>query len=526
MIHTDLWCRAVWRNRLWQLAGHFLVLVTLACALVPQAAQAQRKRGYPETPSERAQALVDLRSGFQRLSAGDALGAIALLNRAIDSEYLPDGPLGSAHFFRGAALREQGKFREALEDLDVAAKLTPDKPQVPVLAFDIAIRMGKLSLAQTHALKVATAFPADAGSLDLASIFRVVQYLDRGRTRDEALALRLALFDAGYKGNPRGVEADGLYQPLVASFLDRNDIANAVRVTTALGSVDVLLPMLVDRRFEPVWKTIEGADGSGLQTVLAKQAEVYRDILKDAPDDVDAMHHLVDALRMLGRPADAVAASARMLSDPVALGNDPDAYFWVLSQSAYADAEAGAPARGAQKTTEIMPYKLSEYPELVSHHINRGAYLLEQGDFAAASKAARLAESKYLSPYGRLWIASIDACAATGNKQKPETVQPFLDTLKDGARTNPAAYAMALLCTNKLVEAEQFYIRRLGDPEMRVDALEALQIYAKAPFEGAHFAALQERLALVRARPAVRKAVDKVGRTLSFTIPRTATGGY
>ncbi len=525
MKNSDLWCRAQMRN-LWPNLRCWLKLTLLALMVVASPVTAQRKKGFPETPSERGQALFDLRTGFQRLSAGDARGATELLTRAIDSENLPDGPLGSAYFFRSAALREQGKFREALNDLDLAAKLTPDKAQVPVLAFDIAIRMDKMALAQQQALRVARTFPNDTASLDLASIYRVVQYLDKGRSRDDAQILRAALFDAGYRGGARGSQVDGLYKSLVSGYLDRNDIVNAVRVTTSLVGVDTLLSMTIDRRFEEVWPTIESVAGKNLQLALQKQIEAYREIVKDTPDEVDAMHRLVESLRMGNRAAEAAQLSSKTLDDPVALGNDPDAYFWLLIKSAYADADAGAAVRGAQKMNEIMPYKLDDYPELVSHHINRGAYLLDQGDFAAASAAARLAESKYLSPYGRMWISAIDTCAAAGLKQKPITIQPFLDILKENTKNNPAAYAMALLCANKMADAEQLYIKRLNDTEMRADALQALQAFAKSPYEGTHFALLQERLAQVRSKSSVRKAIEKQGRQLNFTIPRSTLGVY
>jgi hypothetical protein len=275
-----------------------------------------------------------------------------------------------------------------------------------------------------------------------------------------------------------------------------------------------------------VWPTIESVAGKNLQLALQKQIEAYREIVKDSPDEVDAMHRLVESLRMGNRAAEAVQVATKTLDDPVALGNDPDAYFWLLTKSSYADADSGAAARGGQKMNEIMPYKLDDYPELVSHHINRGAYLLDQGDFAAASTAARLAESKYLSSYGRMWITAIDACAAIGLKQKPVTVQPFLDILRDNNKNNPSAYAMALLCANKLADAEQFYIKRLNDTDMRTDALQALQNFAKAPYEGAHFSLLQERLAQVRGKSSVRKAIEKQGRQLTFAIPRSTLGVY
>jgi hypothetical protein len=98
--------------------------------------------------------------------------------------------------------------------------------------------------------------------------------------------------------------------------------------------------------------------------------------------------------------------------------------------------------------------------------------------------------------------------------------------LKEGGKANPSAYAMALLCANKLSDAESWYIKRLNDPDMRSDALQALQHFAKGMNEGAHYAMLQDRLETVRNRSSVKKALEKSGRQLSINLPRNVVGMY
>jgi tetratricopeptide (TPR) repeat protein len=516
MICSNLWWSQAKRN----LAAATVVLLALFLTL-PAAAQRARK-GYPETPSTTGQALFDLKSGFQRLSAGDARGAIELLNRAIDSDVLPDGPRGSAYFFRAAALREQGKFREAVDDLDVAARLTPDKPQIPVLAFDLSMRMDKLPAAYEYALRVARSFPAETASLDLQSLYRILQT----RKKDDAHALRAALFNAGYRGSPRGIAADEMYRELVVVYLERNDIASAMRAATGIVSVDVLMDMMIDKRFEDVWQAIGAQSGESFSSAVKKQLSLYQEIVKEQPDDVSAVHQLLESMRLASQPAPAVPIGVRLLDDPVALGNDPDSYFWVMTKTAYAESESGRAAQAIQRLAELKAYKIDDYPELVIQHINRGALLLDQGRYAEASAAARVAETKYLSQYGRLWVRAIDMCAAIGLKQKQETIQPFLDMLKEGGKANPSAYAMALLCANKLSDAEAWYIKRLSDPDMRSDALQALQHFAKGTYEGPHYVMLQERLETVRNKSSLKKALEKSGRQLSINLPRNVVGMY
>lgn len=513
------------RKRYIVLARGLLAATMLLAFIGPFAEARVRKKGFTEQSSAEGAALADIRSGSLRLSNGDARGAIEFLTRAVDSGTLPDAARGVALYFRGAAYREVGKFEEALEDLQTAQRAAPDKGQIPLLAFDVALRLDHLDIAYASALHVAASFPLEVTGLSLDALTRVITGLERARRQEDAHKLRAQLFDANYHGSPAGTTADYLYKELVAGYLDRNDILNAIRVASSISTVDVLLDMMIDARFREVWDAVEQGNGGSLRVAAEHQRDRFQNIVIANPGDNQAVHGLIDAWRITGQPASAIGVGDELLKDPVAIGRDPDGYFWVLTKTAYAEVEAGQTEAGIRRLAELTNYRLDDYPVLTTHYINRAALMLDQGRFAEAATAARLAQSRYLSSYGWQWVRAINACSAFGRKE-PKAGEAAIAEIKAAATDNPAAYALALLCGNKLNEAELWYVRRLADTELRSDALQALQNFAIGPNEGSYFMIIQERLAQIRKRPAIKQAVSRVGRQMNFDLPRAALSSY
>lgn len=503
-----------------------LIALSVALTLCSPPLEARpRKKGFTEQSSAEGAALADVRSGSQRLSSGDARGAIEFLTRAIDSGTLPNVARGVALYFRGAAYREVGKFEEALEDLHKAQLAAPDKGQIPLLAFDVALRLDRLDIAYSSALQVAASFPLEVTGLSLDALTRVITGLERARRKEDAHKLRAQLFDANYHGSPAGTTADYLYKELVAGYLDRSDILNAIRVASVISTVDVLLDMMIDARFREVWDAVEQGNGGSLKAAADRQRDRFQNIVIANPGDNQAVHGLIDSWRITGQPASAIGVGEELLKDPVAIGRDPDGYFWVLTKTAYAEVESGQTEAGIRRLAELTNYRLDDYPVLTTHYINRAALLLDQGRFTEAAAAARLAQSRYLSSYGWQWVRAINACAAFGRKE-PKVGEIAIAEIKAAAIDNPAAYTLALLCGNKLNDVEQWYVRRLADAELRSDALQALQNFATGPNEGSYFSLIQDRLAQIRKRPAIKLAVSHVGRQLSIDLPRAALSSY
>jgi tetratricopeptide (TPR) repeat protein len=502
-----------------------LIFILIGLSLATPAEAQKRRRGFPETPSPQGQALFELRSGFQRLSTGDTKGAVAFLSRAIESEALPAHAAGSAYFFRGAAYREQSKFRESLSDLDHAARLTPDKGQIPVLAFDVALRMDQPVTAFDKAMVVAKSFPKEVGSLDLSALLAVMASLEKGRRFDDTHKLRAALFEAEYQGSPIGETADYMFKELVAGYLRRDDLVNAIRVSTAINTVDVIISLLVDKRFEELWPSIESGIGGSFTKAASRQLNRYTEIVKELPEDGQAVNMLVDSLRMSGQPFPAIQVGNRMLEDPVSIGRDPEAYFWVMIKTAYAEVESDRASDAIKRLNDLKTYKLDDYPDLVNHHLNRAALLLDLGRFDEAVTAAKLAEGRYLSLYGRLWVRTFEACRDAEAKDVLG-LTAALDQLRDKAYDNPSAYALALLCAGKQADAEAWYSRRLSDEALREDALRALQIYKTGPYEPVFFSQMQQRLDAIRKKGSIRRAISKAGRQIKIDLPRGSFASY
>jgi hypothetical protein len=320
--------------------------------------------------------------------------------------------------------------------------------------------------------------------------------------------------------------ADDYYRPLIAGYLERDDVVNAVRVASSVINVDTLIDIMVDIRYKDVWDSVQVEMGGGFAAAAQRQLKSWQAVEGAALTDAESAQGLIDSLRLTGAATQAVRFGEQFLQDPTAVGRGPSGYFWVIMKTAYADVEAGQHARGLQRVAELNGYQLDDYPDLVIQRINQAALALDQNRSADAVRFARSAESRYLSAYGRLWVKAIEACAGVQQNQAKPVLDAALSTLREGRMSNPQAFAYALLCANRLDEAEQWYIRRLGDARLRTDALQALQLYEQAKNEPAFYTQLQERLGKVRDRPAVQKAIARVGRTLTIALPRSVVGGY
>jgi WD40 repeat protein/serine/threonine protein kinase/tetratricopeptide (TPR) repeat protein len=102
--------------------------------------------------------------GYRLLEARDYDGAIGVFEKLVDdlpskSDYRK--PVGAAYFYKGKAAWEQGKYEEALSNLDQAVRLVPEYLQAHNLRSEICLENGKFleaipSLRQKYAIEHGT----------------------------------------------------------------------------------------------------------------------------------------------------------------------------------------------------------------------------------------------------------------------------------------------------------------------------------------------------------------------------------
>ena len=84
--------------------------------------------------------------------------------------------------------------------------------------------------------------------------------------------------------------------------------------------------------------------------------------------------------------------------------------------------------------------------------------------------------------------------------------------MRENEKASLGALNIALMCAGKDDEAAALYVRRLGDPVERSNALEEMQEYLDPATHTPILRALGARHAAIRARPEVQAAIARVGR--------------
>jgi tetratricopeptide (TPR) repeat protein len=153
----------------------------------------------------------------------------------------------------------------------------------------------------------------------------------------------------------------------------------------------------------------------------------------------------------------------------------------------------------------------------ISQSINLAGLLASLGRFQEADAIAGAVLARDLSPYGRMQAEAVRGCARVQANDRSGAAGS-LAFLKAHQADAPQALQEALICAGDLDGAARLYVDRLRDPDRRIAALSELQDYAAPPVTTPLQRELARRRLLVRARPAVRAAIAKVGRIEHYNL--------
>lgn len=339
--------------------------------------------------------------------------------------------------------------------------------------------------------------------------------LRAARTSDPTGAAALRVYDVLLRHENVYAQQEFARVDHARLMLIAGDVAGARQRIGAVTDPRIVLSIRIDRTFDPL--RADPAFERSLDLRVAQEAHVReaREIMARTPRQLTPVLMLAQALRALGRSREALTEIDRVLTRAEAPEgptqfDDHDAQLnWLLNERAYALYDLNR-ADEARDTLRRAALSHEGAGINVSQAINYASMLVAEGRPQEALTALTLVGDA--SPYGNMWSASVRACAAEqlGDAAQRDEALAFL---RAHEADNPAALARGLLCVNDLDGAAALYIRRLANPELREDALLALQIYrayARTPLT--FDALLDQRLAIVRNRPDVRAAAEAVGR--------------
>lgn len=267
-----------------------------------------------------------------------------------------------------------------------------------------------------------------------------------------------------------------------------------------------LLSIQVDRRFEPLWASVEGLEAAQ----RARQPE------PEPPADADWSRRFFWAAHA-GRDEEAVAVARRQIEiETVAPEDSPRIYRergWSARQSLVihlvemGQVEAALAALEAGAADGDADYALD---------YRRTALMVLT---PALLRADRSADARRL----------LDAELAVGRERAVEltSLADYRDCLAGGqaVAAGTRSWKIALDCGAPQDQVAGLLLRALADPERRRDVLLAVNLAPTTPVFGRRDAAYRQERAALFARPDVKAAVERHGRVLPADLARSLMGG-
>ena len=434
-------------------------------------------------------------------AAGAAEASLATLYERVAACELGSGAINRAY---GHALR--GTAREGATD------------KLWRLRLSIENGAGRLAAAVSTVEAMAGHRPAALNGCSSGSIWQLRDAVKR--SGDKALLRRLLAVLAGDDYRPddyHGVAPDSHRVAYARLLAEAGDTEAARRVVARLETAGGIAAALLD-------PTLRGGlpRDADVRQAAERSLERHRQWAMAHPDSLGALIDAAADLRALGRPDEALAlldtARAR-IGDAKAFEDRDEQLIWWWNALAKSHRMLGhyEEAVGAYRIGIHVPER--DLPG-VSLVINLAQAQLAFGRPEEALQTLAVFEQPNRRPngYGAMQMRWPRACAQTrlGHADKAAgDVAYLLANEKDA----PQAVSDFYLCSGDLDGAAASFVRRLADPDLRVEALLDLSDYDPPPVRFAGDPAASRYPAL-KARADVKAAIAKAGGVRRFAVQR------
>jgi len=345
------------------------------------------------------------------------------------------------------------------------------------------------------------------------------------RENEDAMRLRLAeaLFRIDWPGTGYLERRSDIRLILLKHRLDNHDIQVARDLAAGLTDPFSVLPLLVLRRYDPLFEP----DADRVARLRSAIAEYDRQTLEalGAEPTVGAAFERARLLRRLGRESEAFALLEPFTRDVRATVEGDYRGMWVINEAANALLSLGRNDEAVAVMESLLALPVAENTELIGPFINHATVLLEAGRPAESLAYAERLErefSRFASDYGKKVIAVSIVCALA-ELDRADEARPMMERLRSG-ENGLGLLTDAYLCLGDTDAAEATVIRRLEseDPDSMVLAFQDYQVASEGAARGDPSV---DRLMSLRERPAVRAALNRVGRVLQLPLARLELGG-
>lgn len=467
--------------------------------------------------------LDKLNRAVKLASQGECASALDILIPATTKLAYADLTPGSKDLVQSrianCALKLQ-RWSDALNAINALLELRGDSTDLLTLKFDLGMFTDRFMDSLVAVERLADANPNTVSKIKLRRIYVLLRRLEHTLWGDLRLRLLDALWKAHYSPPDPTQSLDGLRMTYARLLRDSGMTARAAALIGEVSDPTYLAETLFDRRYEPLQSFKEMPRLEDLPAAVDRYLKEMESIAATQPNRLNATLNYMQALRMAGKfqaaADEGAAAAARMGENADASPyTDFDEYAnWVLNEWGYALYNLGRndEARAAMKRAAGLD---EDGVSNVSQTINASSLLISEGKFDEALAAISGLEAENTSPYGKMWAKSVVVCAKAFQNRLGDDDRD-LAYMKDHEADNEAALARTLLCANDTAGAVALYVKRLDVLDLRLDALEALQITMDPPQRLPVDAELARRFDAVRENDEVRAAAEKVGTILTL----------
>lgn len=404
----------------------------------------------------------------------------------------------------------------------------------PRQAGDYAVPIAAARALRDHALLVAVVETASRNVpgvgwvalrrlLDRDFMFPMFHELTVANQHDLRARLAGSLFRIGWPGDGDIDATDGLRMILVKERLRQGDRAAAADLAAGLTSPGQLLPLLVMREYDALFES----DADRIATLNGALSRFDRQTAENMAGD-GALPFVLDRsryLRAVGRDREALELLLPHTRDVAATVAAHDYGMWIVNQAVYVLLALDRDDEAVALMERLLALPVAENVSLIGPYINHAAVLHEAGRHEQALAYAQALErdhGRFANDYGRSVIASRMVCALAELDRAAEAA-PIVERMRAGGDRNLATLMTAYICLGDMDAAEAVVIRRLQGDEA-VGVVMSFQDYEIRP-EQANPDPMEERQRSLRERPAVRAAIERVGRLMSLPLASAAWSG-
>lgn len=421
------------------------------------------------------------------------------------------------------ALTTLGRREEALQIVD---RIIADQPgdaisYIPPWAIALRLedhrRAAAVVVAASRNVRAA-GWPELRRFLIARGIWPQFQELRRAGLMVERAQLADALYRIGWPNDHDRSAVDSLRSILVEERISQGAAEEARQIIATITTVDALLPMLVQSRYDPAFPGVDRI--ALLRTTLAQQDRHTEEALAAAPANIERLLDRMAYLRKVGRDAEVVRLLEPYVRDVAGTVGAHESGMWVINSGVDSLQSLGRHDEAIRLMQRLTALPIEGNQGLVGPAINRAIVLLDAGRPAAALEDVLHAErefGRYANDYGRSVMAANAVCALAALDRRAEA-EPWLARLRANQPAGTLSLLRALLCMGDIEGAEPVVLAGLrGD---LVDSLILrMQDYELATATERNDPAERGYRAL-RERPAVRAELARVGRILSLPLAR------